>query len=381
MKTLSLSLLIVLSLVLLIAAPASAAKRTTIHVYEGDNINHAVNTLANPGDIVIVHEGVYLQEVTIRNPVTLRGLGATIKTPFFYGISLEAPATVSGFAIKPLEENDDPQHGIMIGCSIRGAVVENNDISGFISNGIQDTPTSGTLIRNNKITSSLTETYNYQYVGIAVGGSTDTSVVGNVIDINNQAEGFGIKIDDCTRPLIKNNIVNTSSDWGIHLFSSTGAVVTGNEVNLDNPSRTSGPSAIVLNTVTNSTIRNNTTRGGHSGIAIIAGDGVVINSNTTYAHETNGSVGGIHIQAETINSTVKNNFIYGDIWEGILITQYSSSNAISGNTVAVTGLEGWVGIELREDAFNNTVKNNNISGVRSDFTEINDSQGLNIVKY
>jgi len=383
MKKIIFSILIAFSLIFLTCGPASAIKSTTINVYEGDDITLIIDTLACSGDIIIVHEGEYFQAVTIRKPVTLKGLpGAIIKTPFFYGISLEAPATVTGFIIKPEEDNMDPQHGIMLG-SVRGAIIENNDISGFISNGIQDISTSGSLIRNNKITSFLPEDNRYWYVGIAINQSSDTSIVGNVIRINNQINSWGIQIDQCNTPLIKDNKINASGDlviqYGIALSNSANGVVTGNEVSVDNQARGTELFPIRFSTVINSSITNNVVCGGYRGIGGW-GENLVISGNTIYAHEVNGSVGGIHVQSEATNTTVKNNFVYGDFWEGILVTEPSTANTISNNTITITG-DGWVGIELRLGAFSNIVKNNTISGIRPDFAEINDTEGLNIIKY
>jgi pectin methylesterase-like acyl-CoA thioesterase len=56
------------------AAPASAK---TIDVFPGQSIQAAVN-LANPGDVIAVHQGVYHGSVRIdKDDLTLRGAGTT----------------------------------------------------------------------------------------------------------------------------------------------------------------------------------------------------------------------------------------------------------------------------------------------------------------
>jgi Right handed beta helix region len=66
--------LAVVTAAVLMAASASASA-ATIDVFSGDSIQAAVNR-ANPGDVIVVHPGVYRQSVSIKkNHVTLKGAG------------------------------------------------------------------------------------------------------------------------------------------------------------------------------------------------------------------------------------------------------------------------------------------------------------------
>lgn len=226
-KSVVVLLVALFALSLLMMPNQVSAKANTIHVYADQSIQNAVN-VANPGDTIVVHQGIYPESVTVSKPLTLISKGATVVTPpGGDGFYIMAPATVSGFTIQP---SSDGRAGIVFDMFYTdGSVAVNNKIlRGFVIAGIFIIGPCGVQIKNNEIRSSN--------VGISLEQGLDVSVTGNVID----ADSFGIWAapgNKITNLEILNNVIHSGLDAaGIFVYPSLGAeglTIRNNEIHAE----------------------------------------------------------------------------------------------------------------------------------------------------
>ncbi len=211
-------------LILLTSTPPVEAKYNVLTV-PGDypTIQAAVDA-ANPRDTIIVHEGTYPEMVTISKPLTVIGRDATVETPGLYGFSIQAPATVSGFKIRPIENGLAHNAGIQFeSTSYYGGVASNNEIfSGFSSSGIAVNGPSGITVKNNKVHSSGS--------GVSSSEVSDITITGNVID----SVAHGIVISG-PNTVITNNIINSGPNGaGICVYGKYNNQEQGGSLVLNN---------------------------------------------------------------------------------------------------------------------------------------------------
>jgi len=211
------------------------ASPATIHVYEGQSIQSAIN-VAMDRSLIIVHEGTYHEGLAITKRLSLLGIGAVIDlegTAFQIAVQINAPeVTFSGFTIQNVPA---VQHAgaIHIGgdTSMSGGLIADNTIySGFY--GIVVNAPTNVEIRNNSIHTSVHAIYIVAGSDIIARGNTvhatqmgitmwgpKASIFDNVI----YAGFYGVNVMDCNQANIRNNQIQ-AGEIGIHLMGSDGAV-------------------------------------------------------------------------------------------------------------------------------------------------------------
>jgi parallel beta-helix repeat protein len=156
-------------------------------------IQDAVNNSSN-GDIVIVYDGFYIENVFINIPLTLQGIDKNT-------------TIIDGNGIKDciyLSSNADG--AIITGFTIQNS--GNNSSGGFFDEGI-DIHASNTIITNNIIK-------NHQNNGIWLWCSTKNNISYNVIKNNHRA---GIEANDLRNSNIYRNQFTDNYEWGVMLHA------------------------------------------------------------------------------------------------------------------------------------------------------------------
>jgi len=170
-------------------------------------------------------------------------------------------------------------------------------------------------------------------LGIYLYDSQNNNVSGNTVNNNNvdeEADGCGIKVVYSNNNNISRNIVNNNYNDGITLFFSNNTIISGNTANKNHD----------------------------EGISIYFSKDIIISGNNV---SNNGEIG---IEAEEIynNITISNNNVNNNDGVGIYLVGKSFSKSynctISGNNVTNNGGE-YGGIYM-ENTYNNTISGNNV---------------------
>jgi nitrous oxidase accessory protein len=312
-------LIILFALSLLFSAGIADAKPTTVKIYPGSSIQNAINN-ANPGDTIIVNEGIYLENLVVWKPLTIKGVGATLISPLSGsrdGIEIQAAALVTGFKIQPETTTDFFRSGIFFySTSSSGAAAINNEIMpGFTYPAVWVAdPTgigpTGIKIQNNKIHASIT--------AISLEEGSEITITGNIIEASGKIEdpganGFGIWSADPNSKVsnlnIANNIIHSGTGDGIFVSPGMGAEAVS---------------------ITNNKIVTDSTGTYPFGIQIAKTKGIVISGNEiTVGSETSG----IFLEYCTKIQIIGNKIEAGTNTNGIWVS--SSTNCkILGNLVS-----------------------------------------------
>jgi parallel beta-helix repeat protein len=163
-------------------------------------IQDAINN-SKDGDTIIVHSGVYYENVVVDKSVTLKGVDQPV---------VDAGGDGSAIALSA------------DGITLVGFNATNSGIS-WSDVGIK-------LTSNNNIITGNTATNNNEN-GICLDDSSKNTITGNNI-CNNNDDGIGIG-DSSENTITGNNISNNNGD-GIHLFGSSENTITGNNVTNNN---------------------------------------------------------------------------------------------------------------------------------------------------
>ena len=254
----------VLSFSLVMAPPVSAGT-TDVYPGPGTPIQDAVDAAA-PGDTIIVHPGIYPEEVEITKALTLQGIGwPTIEAPL--GLNSNAiwigasDVTVTGFELKAPDDIVDinPYH-LPSPARINNVVIENNHVTptDVVSDpnapGIFACRVDNLIVRDNII-------HNTGGIGIFLGmGPVQNSVDDSVIEGNKVVDsGYtGILVCNGSRNMVRSNDVRSAGtpahlDDGIRL--GWGAINNTVEANRVSGSSHDGIRAVKL--ASGNTIQNN----------------------------------------------------------------------------------------------------------------------------
>lgn len=204
-----------IGMAVLLAFPATGMG-STIDVFPGDSIQHAVRE-AHHGDVIRVHEGVYHGSVQIKkNGLTLKGAGAD----FHDGTVIKPASTkhcehgIAGICILPHKEGS------------RSARTRNTKVKGFLIRGFGG---SGGLAIRAKRTTFLRNKFaaDGEY-GVAAFGSTQTRFLHNVSTLAGEA-GFYVGDSKRARATVRGNRARGNGQFGFFLRDSSHGRVLGNE--------------------------------------------------------------------------------------------------------------------------------------------------------
>ena len=301
---------------------------------------------ATAGQTVLVSSGTYVEQVSIKTSITL-----TSVTP--YGAVIQAPSTLT------------PEKTLLtIDGGVSGVVVSNMTIRGPVeTNGSCDASVFGIFVKNADATITGNQVLNIapadkaldgcQYgVGIRFG-SRALGYKGHTGNIsNNIVSGYakaGIVADgDLTNVTISKNVVtglsipNVVGQNGIQVSRGAIGTVDSNVVSGNIYGSTllleSADGIVLYDNSGSVTVTNNTVSGNDEGIGVY--------TDAAYSGPSNNDP----VQVAT-HVAIKNNRVINNVYLGIHIDPFSSSNTIWNNTV--TGNGAWDDLDEHKDYTSN----------------------------
>ncbi len=312
-------------------------------------IQEAINN-ASADDTIIVHSGVYYENVYVNKSVTLKGMGYPVVAANGSGsaITLNADGiTLEGF--------NATNSGSMWDCAGIRVISSNNTITGNNvynnSDGISVDSSSNNSITGNNVC-------NNKYGGIYLADSSNNnSITGNTF-VNN-----GLRVSNSYQNTVEGNIVNGKllvylEDASDYTVKDAGQVILVNCTNItvENLDLSNTDVGIELCKTENSRISNNKVSNNNCGSISLSDSS---NNSITGNNASNNNGDGISI-SDSCNNTITDNNVRSNSNVGIYLSGASSNNAITDNNV---GNNSNVGIWLSSFVlfpFNNTITDNNV---------------------
>lgn len=331
-----------------------------IYVQDSQDINVTNNTVLNTSNSGIVGDaaGVNLNRTYVFNN-TLYNFSSTgirltgsflgfVQNNTIYNLSTWAITFGSGLynnASNNSIQNITNDGGVSLAVNENFSRVESNTIFNAtrgISNtgsGSNDTGHNNT-IRNNTISFTSFESINIQ------GPIQNTTIQNNTI-FNHTGSSIQL-IDLSSRSYVRNNIVTNGS--GIRISGSNGF----NWIELNNVSFTYAVAGIWLSNTTNDTIYNNRFFN-CTACHMVLLDGQTRNANVSYNVIENASTRGVRVDNSSFTWIGINTLRFE---QGIELRNNATNNTVEGNTVYRVSLGG---LSINTNSFNNTASNNNFS--------------------
>lgn len=156
---------------------------------------------ASPGDTVLVSEGVYTENISIRKPIKLKSVKGPSLTVIKAAVKEEPAILVSG---------------------TEGVAVSGFTAKGSLSSGIALKNVSRSEVSGNKADENV--------YGIALYDSNENAITGNMADRN---EYYGIYLEKSHHNAIETNNANRNDDKGLFISYSNSNVIRDNTANLN----------------------------------------------------------------------------------------------------------------------------------------------------
>jgi parallel beta-helix repeat protein len=345
-----LSIVFLASLVTVQSAIVDAQTKTVTVPDDYPTIQAAIDAAAS-GDTIFVKNGYYYEHLTIPKPMKL--LGQNQSQTIIDGKSagnvlaiVGSNVTVSGFTVKGSSSNGGSGiylSGASSGSNISGNiivdngiginsdlssynVISKNTVSSCGGNGISLNSSMGNLVSENTVTG------NSQGSGILLSGSSSNSITNNRLSGN--SDGIEFSSSDATsnglyssNNTVSGNVVESNSFIGVAFWYSSNNLVAANKIS------------------------SNT----FYGMYICACSKITIQNNTVTGNGDSTGRGGIDIYG-TYNSTITQNKIQNNPFDGLNVDYGSQNNAIFQNNIESNG----VGIYIFNYAKSNVFYSNNL---------------------
>ncbi|MGB7532205.1 MAG: NosD domain-containing protein [Halobacteriota archaeon] len=291
-----------------------------------DPENHQWNTIqegindATDGGTVYVYSGLYVENVVVDKPITLRGEDRD-------------NTIVDGGG------NGDVVKVVADGCEISGFTVRN---SGTYDAGIFLYYSENNIVTNNNAS-------NNDY-GIYLCSSNNNLITSNIANLNIY---YGIYLWSSSNNNITNNLANSNNEHGIYLYYSDNSnILTDNNAS-------NNYDGIYLQYSSSNTITNNLANSNsHFGICIYSSSCNMITNNLANSNNNRG----IRIYSSSSN-TITNNLTNSNTYYGIYL-DYSSSNTLTSNTANSNNDHGiYLWSSSNNNITNNIANANNDSGI------------------
>jgi branched-chain amino acid transport system substrate-binding protein len=240
----------VLLTVLAFVGVGCVSAATTHYVVPGGSIQAAV-TAANPGDTIIVHDGIYTENIAVNKRLTIRSKNGS-----------------ANCFVNALNSNDHVFAIFADYVNISGFTI--TGVTGYLKSGVYLWSADYCNISNNRILNSGTHE-----CGIYLGSSSSHNLINNNYVSNNDEYGIYIESGNSYNEIANNIIINVSEGVSFHSSCSNNNVTNNTIINDGSDGR-----AIVLNGgSSNNRITRNTMTSNMYGVSFNDGCG---NNNTIY---------------------------------------------------------------------------------------------------
>ena len=202
-------------------------------------------------------------------------------------------------------------------------------------NGIYLELSNNNIIINNNA-SNNTQT------GIVLFRSSNNTIRGNMLNSNKLAEGVGLS-SSSSNIILDNDI--SQNFMGLYLFSSNKNIISGNTIYLNLKD-----GIVIIYSQKNNILNNIVNSNGRVGIGLLGSKNNDITNNII-----NLQVRGLEFQ-QSLENRIMDNIIDLDSEEGIFLRNNSNSTIISGNTIN----SNFIGIDVDDESYHNTIYHNNI---------------------
>nr|QNO54991.1 hypothetical protein KIHMDPCI_00002 [Methanosarcinales archaeon ANME-1 ERB7] len=335
-------------------------------------IQEAINN-ASMGDTIIVHSGVYYEQVYVNKSVRLKGIGYPVVAANGSGSAITLNA--DGITLEGFNATNSGSSGSDVGIkvtsnnnTITGNNVSNNGWNGISVDSSNNNSITGNNVCNNEYSISLSDSNNNTITGNNVsnnkyGGiyladsSNNNSITGNTF-VNN-----GLRVSNSYQNTVGGNIVNGKllvylEDASDYTVKDAGQVILVNCTNITvkNLDLSNTDVGIGLWKTENSRISNNNVSNNNCGSISLSDSS---NNSITGNNASNNNGDGISI-SDSSNNTITGNNASSNSNVGIYLSGDSSNNSITGNNVRNNSNVGiWLS-SLGLFPFNNTITDNNV---------------------
>ena len=342
--------------VLIALLPPSQAATLIVSSRGGDYLNIQADYLsiqdaidnATSGDIILVDNGTYRENLNVNKTLTLRGMRSPVVSGSFSGsvITINADGVVlEGFLVTEsgrCESNVDPE------ISRAGILVNSKDNTIRFDHVYSNY--CGILFNNSSSNNSIdhNEVRTNDKYGIYLLNSSKNNVTNNTVNKSNH----GIYLLKSSNNNISNNDV-FNCEYGIYLLNSSRNIIYDNYAGLN------GNAGICLEGSTDNNLsENNASDNKISEISLNESHKNVISGNHIIENPNHGPAWGILLKNNCINNTISYNSIQKNENYGIRFEKYCKHNTIIGNEIIDLEISG---IFICSDDNNyNVIKNNTI---------------------
>ena len=311
---------------------------------------------ASIGDIIIVRDGVYVENVDVHKQLTIKSENGSanciIEAANQYDTIFEVAAdyvNISSFTIKGstwagiyIHANYCNVSNNIISDSYRGIFLSHSNNNEVVSNKISSNDYGIYLLLSNNNGVLRNTILNSDYDGIYLYSSDNNDVIDNTVSNN----GDGISLSSSDNNEIVNNKIS-SNGYGIYLSHSNNNEILSNTI-LDNED------GVYLLYSRSNSIENNIVKSNNYGIYLSCSIYNDITGNTVNSNNLNG----VHL-SHSNNNDIVSNTVASNNENGIYVTQ-SDNNNISSNKV----LDNYFGIYLWYSN-NNVIYLNNLNNVNN----------------
>jgi len=346
-----------------------------LHVGSGQiysTISAAV-TAAKDGDVIIVHDGTYNENVDITKSLTIKSESGSANTTVSAANAEDHVFDVQtnnvtigsencGFSIYGATGNK--KAGIYLngrtGCIVQdnrcgwddthnntyGIYLENSSNNNTLTGNTASSNNYGIYLENSSNANTLTgNTVSSNYFGIYLYFSSNNTLTGNTAN-NNEYEGICLDYS-CNANTLTDNTAESNGDCGIYLYDSNNNTLTGNTASSNDYC------GIYLSSSSNSTLTGNTASSNDCGIFLNESGNNTLTGNTASFNAEYGIYLYYSCNANTLTGNTASSNYYG-----IYLYYLNNANTLTGNTA---NNNGNYGIYLWYSS-NNTIYLNNLSG-------------------
>ena len=340
-------ILVICATILVLSFVGTASARTWIVDDDGGGdflgIQEAINN-ASVGDTIIVHSGVYYENVYVNKSVTLKGIGQPVVDANGSGSAITLNA--DGITLEGLNATNS---GRWEGAGIR-VISSNNTITG---NNVSNNKYGGIYLYNSSNNNTITGN-TFVNDSLRVDDPYQNTVEGNIVNgkpLVYLEDASDYTVEDAGQVILVNcdnitveNRDLSNTDVGIELWKTENSRISNNKVSNNNVN------GISLFDSSNNTITgNNASNNNANGISLREASNNTITGNNA----SNNNANGIWISGSS-NNTITGNNVRNNSIGGIQLFR-SSNNTITGNTFVNDGLSV-------DDSYQNTVEENKVNG-------------------